>query len=162
MIGSGASRGTDAYYGSSGSPLVSGSAMPADRPEPGHDSIVRVSTDQPKRIRFRPHGAIAIAGLVALLGAIPLASAGWYYLPVLLVPLAIVVWALRAGTEAGPDGLRVRALLGQRRIGWSEISELGADPRGRALARLTDGQVVPLTAVRDRDLPRLAELGNQA
>ena len=111
-------------------------------------------------LRFRPHGAVAIAGLVALIGSVPLASAGWYYLPVLLVPLVIVVWALRAGTDAGPEGLRVRALLGSRRIEWSEISELGADRRGRALARLSNGQVVPLTSVRDRDLPRLAELGN--
>jgi hypothetical protein len=109
-------------------------------------------------LRFRPHGAIAIAGLVALIGAVPLASAGWYYLPVLLVPLVIVAWALRAGTDAGPEGLRVRALLGERRIGWSEISELGADRRGRVLARLNNGQVVPLTSVRDRDLPRLAEI----
>ncbi|BCB82087.1 hypothetical protein GCM10022251_45320 [Phytohabitans flavus] len=123
-------------------------------------STDRASTDQPNRIRFRPHGAIAIAALIALIGAIPLATAGWYYLPILLVPLAIVVWALRAGTEAGPEGLRVRALLGARRIGWSEVSELGADRRGRVLARLTNGQVVPLTAVRDRDLPRLAKLGN--
>jgi hypothetical protein len=136
--------------------------MPADRPKHGRDSIGRVSTDQPDRIRFRPHGAIAIAALVALLGAIPLASAGWYYLPILLVPLVIVVWALRAGTEVSPDGLRVRALLGERRIGWSDVSELGADPRGRVLARLTNGQLVPLTAVRDRDLPRLAALGKPA
>lgn len=120
-----------------------------------------MSTDQPKRIRFRPHGAIAIAALVALIGAVPLASAGWYYLPILLIPLVIVIWVLRAGTEVSPDGVRVRALLGERRIGWSEISELGADQRGRVQARLTDGQIVPLTAVRDRDLPRLAEMGNR-
>ncbi|MFC0530091.1 PH domain-containing protein [Phytohabitans kaempferiae] len=112
-------------------------------------------------IRFRPHGAIAIAALIALIGALPLATAGWYYLPVLLVPLLVAAWALRAGTEVSPDGLRVRALLGQRRIPWSEVSELGADHRGRVLARLTDGQVVPLTSVRDRDLPRLAEAGNR-
>ncbi|GAA4676133.1 PH domain-containing protein [Phytohabitans rumicis] len=114
----------------------------------------------PTTIRFRPHGAVAIAAIIALLGAIPLASAGWYYLPVLLIPLAVVVWALRAGTEADHDEVRVRALLGQRRIPWTQISELGADPRGRALARLTDGQVVPLTAVRGKDLPSLAEVSS--
>jgi hypothetical protein len=134
--------------------------MPAHRGAVARESIVRVSTDQPKRIRFRPHGAIAIAALVALLGAVPLASAGWQYLPVLLVPVVIVAWALRAGTDAGPEGLRVRALIGQRRIAWSEVSELGADRRGRVLARLTSGQVVPLTSVRDRDLPRLVEVSN--
>jgi Bacterial PH domain len=108
----------------------------------------------PTTVRFRPHGAIAIAALIALIGAIPVASAGWYLTPVLLLPLGIAVWA---GTEAGPEGVRVRALLGQRRIAWAQISELGADPRGRALARLTDGQVVPLTAVRAKDLPALMD-----
>jgi hypothetical protein len=111
----------------------------------------------PTTVRFRPHGAIAIAALIALIGAIPVASAGWYLTPVLLLPLGIALWALRAGTDAGPEGVRVRALFGQRRIAWAQISELGADRRGRALARLTDGQVVPLTAVRARDLPALTE-----
>lgn len=134
--------------------------MPADGPAQARDSIVRVSSDQPKRLRFRPHGAIAIAALVALIGAVPLASAGWYYLPILLIPAVIVLWVLRAGTEVSAEGVRVRALLGERRIEWSEISELGSDRRGRVLARLNNGQVVPLTSVRDRDLPRLAELGN--
>jgi hypothetical protein len=135
--------------------------MPADRGAVTRESIVRVSKDQPTRIRFRPHGAIAIAALVTLIGAVPLASAGWAYLPVLIVPLVVLVWALRAGTDVGPDGLRVRALLGARRIEWSEVSELGADQRGRVLARLTNGQVVPLTSVRDRDLPRLVEVSNR-
>jgi hypothetical protein len=115
----------------------------------------------PTSIRFRPHGAVAIAAIIALIGAVPLATAGWYYLPVLLIPLAVAVWALRAGTEADRDEVRVRALFGQRRIPWSQVSELGADPRGRALARLTDGQVVPLTAVRGKDLPTLVEVSSR-
>lgn len=112
-------------------------------------------------VRFRPHGAIAIAALVALIGAVPLASAAWYLTPVLLVPLTIALWAVRAGTDADRDGVRVRALLGQRQIAWAQISELGADQRGRALARLTDGQVVPLTAVRGKDLPSLVEVSSR-
>lgn len=113
-------------------------------------------------VRFRPHGAIAVAALVALLGTVPLASVSWYFAPVLLIPLAVTVWAWRAGTDAGPDGVRVRALLGDRQIPWSEISELGGDSRGRAHARLTDGQVVTLTAVRVGDLPRLTEASKPA
>ncbi|MEJ3744273.1 PH domain-containing protein [Actinomycetes bacterium KLBMP 9797] len=109
----------------------------------------------PTTVRFRPHGAIAIAALVALIGAVPLATASWYLAPVLLVPAAVALWAWRAGTDADRDGLRVRALLGQRTIPWHAVSELGGDDRGRALARLTNGQVVPLTAVRTKDIPRL-------
>jgi len=106
-------------------------------------------------IRFRHHGAIAAAALIAVIGAIPLASAAWYFLPAALLPLVVAVWAWRAGTDAGPDGLRLRALLGQRRVPWSEVAELGGDRRGRATARLTDGRELPLPAVRATDLPRL-------
>ncbi|MEH1126866.1 PH domain-containing protein [Micromonospora sp. CPCC 206061] len=116
----------------------------------------------PTIVRFRPHGAIAVAALVALIGAVPVASVSWYLAPVLLIPIAVVVWAWRAGTDATPAGIRVRALLGDRQIPWSDIRELGGDSRGRALARLTNGQVVPLTAVRVGDLPRLTEASKPA
>lgn len=107
------------------------------------------------KTKFRYHAALAVAGLIALIGAIPVASAAWYLLPILLVPLAVAGWAWQAGTDAGPDGLVVRALLGRRRIPWSSVAELGADARGRAYARLTDGKAVPLPAVTAADLPRL-------
>lgn len=116
----------------------------------------------PTIVRFRPHGAIAVAALVALIGAVPVASVSWAFAPVLLIPIAVAVWAWRAGTDAGPDGVRVRALLGDRRIPWSDISELGGDSRGRAHALLTDGQLVPLTAVRVRDLQRLTDASKPA
>ncbi|WP_341719448.1 PH domain-containing protein [Micromonospora sp. FIMYZ51] len=107
-------------------------------------------------VRFRHHQASLVAAIVATIGAVPLASARAYLLPVLLVPLAVAAWAWRAGTDADADGLRLRALVGQRRIGWEQIAELGADPRGRAVAQLTDGQRLVLPAVRREDLPRLA------
>jgi hypothetical protein len=107
------------------------------------------------KTKFRYHAALAVAGLIALIGAIPVATAAWYLLPILLVPLAVALWAWRAGTDAGPDGLVVRALLGRRRIPWSSVAELGADARGRAYAALTDGKAVPLPAVTAADLPRL-------
>jgi hypothetical protein len=114
------------------------------------------------KIKFRYHAALAVAGVIALIGAIPVASAAWYLLPILLVPLAVAGWAWQAGTDAGPDGLVVRALLGRRWIPWSSVAELGADARGRAYATLTDGKAVPLTAVTAADLPRLvAASGHQ-
>jgi Bacterial PH domain len=108
-----------------------------------------------RRTRFRYHAALAVAGVIALIGAIPAASAAPYLLPLLLVPLAVTGWAWLAGTDAGPDGLVVRALLGRRRIPWPAVSELGADARGRAYATLVDGRAVPLPAVTAADLPRL-------
>jgi hypothetical protein len=126
--------------------------LPYDRTASGATmGIVR----SPETVRFRHHSAIAVAALIAAIGAIPLAAAAWYLVPVVLVPLAIAWWAWRSGTDAGPDGVRVRALLGQRRIAWSEVSELVTTPTGQVAATLTDGHQVPLIAVNRADLPRL-------
>ncbi|TWJ23610.1 PH (Pleckstrin Homology) domain-containing protein [Micromonospora endolithica] len=113
-------------------------------------------------VRFRHNQAILVAAVIAFFGALPLAAARWYLTPVLLVPLVVAAWAWRAGTDADPRELRVRALVGQRRIGWDHVVALATDPRGRALARLDDGEQVLLPAVRDTDLPRLVSATGQA
>ncbi|MEW2374538.1 PH domain-containing protein [Micromonospora sp. NPDC047812] len=112
-------------------------------------------------VHFRHNQAILAAAIVAFFGALPVAGARWYLLPVLLVPLAVTVWAWRAGTDADARELRLRALVGQRRISWDRVVELAADPRGRAVARLDDGQRVTLPAVRGSDLPRLVSATGQ-
>ncbi|MGW5673384.1 PH domain-containing protein, partial [Micromonospora sp. NPDC003776] len=85
-------------------------------------------------VRFRHNQAILVAAIVAFIGALPLATARWWLLWVLLIPLAVAVWAWRAGTDADPGELRLRALLGQRRIPWARVTELAGDDRGRAVA----------------------------
>ncbi|NBE81790.1 PH domain-containing protein [Micromonospora rubida] len=112
-------------------------------------------------VRFRPNQAILVAAVIAFISALPLAAAGWYFLPVLLVPLAAAVWAWRSGTEADARELRLRALTGQRRIGWERIVELTADARGRAVVRLDDGEWLVLPAVRGTELPRLVAVTGQ-
>ncbi|MET8230435.1 PH domain-containing protein [Micromonospora sp. NPDC005298] len=113
-------------------------------------------------VRFRHNQAILVAAVIAFIGALPLANARGYLLPVLLVPLGVAVWAWRAGTDADARGLRLRALLGQRRIDWEQVVELTSDTRGRAVARLDDGQQVTLPAVRGVDLPHLVSASGQA
>ncbi|SCG57299.1 PH domain-containing protein [Micromonospora halophytica] len=113
-------------------------------------------------IRFRHHQAILVAAIVALIGSLPLATAEWYLLPVLLVPLAVAFWAWRSGTDADARELRLTALAGGRRIPWEQVVELATDPRGRAVARLDDGQEVLLPAVRGTDLPRLVQATGQS
>ncbi|MET7971169.1 PH domain-containing protein [Micromonospora sp. NPDC005305] len=112
-------------------------------------------------VRFRYNQAILVAALVAFLGALPLATARWWLLWVLLVPLAVAVWAWRAGTDADARELRLRALVGQRRVPWARVAELAADPRGRAVARLDNGETLMLPAVRAADLPRLVSATGQ-
>ena len=114
----------------------------------------------PTRVRFRHSGAIPLAGLVAFFAAIPLASTRWYLAPLLLVPLAVGFWGWRAGTDADPAGVSVRALFGNRLLPWRQISGfVHADRRVRAT--LTSGAVVPLPAVSPADLPRLVAAGGQ-
>jgi len=107
-------------------------------------------------VKFRHHAALTVAGIIAFIATIPLVAASWFLAPLMLVPLGIAAWAWRSGTDATRDGLRVRALLGQRRLRWTEIAEIGPVGGDRVVARLTDGSAVLLPAVRGRDLPRLA------
>lgn len=127
-------------------------------PRPECENRVVSSADT---IRFRHSQAIWVAAVIAFIGALPLTTAGWYLAPVLLIPLAVGVWALRAGTDADPRGVRVRALLGERRIDWAEIIELAPDDRGRVVALLRDGRVTRLPAVHTAELPRLIAASGQ-
>ncbi len=122
------------------------------------------------RARFRYNVSICIAGILAFIGAIPVATVGFGHedvpayayvlLLILLVPLAIAVWGWRAGTDADAAGLRVRALLGSRRIPWRDVTLLA--PQGRRVyARLTDGRAIRLAAVGRDDLPRLVAASGQ-
>ena len=60
---------------------------------------------------FRQPPALAIAGLLATLGAIPLLVGSLFFIVVPLGCALFAIWAWRAGTDVTPDGLRVRALL---------------------------------------------------
>jgi hypothetical protein len=109
--------------------------------------------------------SISIAALVAFLGAVPLATSfvgreggtpayAYLMLLILLVPIGVGVWGWRAGTDADAAGLRLRALVGSRRVPWSEITALV--PRGRrVIATLAGGHAIRLPAVTRGDLPRL-------
>jgi hypothetical protein len=111
-------------------------------------------------VKFRHNIGIAIAGLVAFFGSVPVATFRWYLTPILLVPLAVVVWGWRAGTDADADGVSVRALFGARRVPWSRITGLVPDGR-RVLAVLDGGGSVRLPAVAPADLPKLVAASGQ-
>lgn len=112
-------------------------------------------------MKFRHHAAVTVAGVIAFVATIPLVAATPLIAPVLLVPLAVAVWAWRAGTDATASGLRVRALLGQRRLPWSDIVEIRPTAGGRVVAVLADDNAITLPAVRPADLPRLASAAPQ-
>ena len=107
------------------------------------------------RMRFRHGPAERAAAVVWLAGCSALATARWWLLPVLLLPLVALVATFRRGTDVDEGGLTVRALLASRRLPWSEVSELRAAGARRVVAVRTDGQALGLPAVRPADLARL-------
>lgn len=123
-----------------------------------------------ERVRFRYNVSISLAGILAFLGAIPVATVGFGHddvpayayvlLLILFIPLAIAVWGWRAGTDADANGLRIRALVSSRRIPWTEVALLGPRRR-RVYAQLTDGHAIKLAAVSPADLPRLIAASGQ-
>jgi PH (Pleckstrin Homology) domain-containing protein len=112
-------------------------------------------------LRVRRSGALLVAALIAFVGAVPFASIRWELTPVLLIPLAAVLWAWRAGTDVYPDRLRVRALAGSTEIPWSRIAEMAPDSRGRIAALLDNGNVIQLTGVTQANLPAVLAAGGQ-
>lgn len=112
-------------------------------------------TNREPVLRFRYHRARAVAGLTVTVSTFTLAAVSPWFLLALLPPLIWTVGMWRAGTDADHAGLRVRALLGQRRIRWAEVEALLPDPAGGVVARSTGGTDVPLTAVTAADLPLL-------
>jgi Bacterial PH domain len=123
-----------------------------------------------ERARFRYNVSICLAGILAFLGAIPVATVGFGHddvppyayvlLLILLIPLAVAVWGWRAGTDADANGLRIRALISSRRIPWTDVALLGPRRR-RVYAQLIDGRAIKLAAVSPADLPRLVAASGQ-
>jgi hypothetical protein len=106
-------------------------------------------------LRVRRSGALVVAALIAFVGTVPLAGASLALAPILLIPLVVLVWVWRAGTDVYPDALRVRALLGSTEVPWSRVTELAPDRHGRVSALLDNGNIIRLTGVNRANLPAI-------
>jgi hypothetical protein len=110
----------------------------------------------PARLRMS-RTALFPVGLLALC-VVPLAfSAPWTPI-LLLVPIAVAVWVLRAGVDITTDGLTVRAAFGQRQVRWTSVAGIRVAQRGELWLVTTSGSELKLPVLRARDLPRLAAL----
>jgi hypothetical protein len=119
------------------------------------------TTNRTSILRFRYHRARAVAGVTVTLSTFTLAAASPWFLLALLLPLIWTVRMWRAGTDADQHGLRVRALLSQRRIPWTEVEALIPRSGGEVVARLSGGTDLRLTAVTAADLPLLVAASGQ-
>ncbi|MGI5244797.1 PH domain-containing protein [Dactylosporangium sp. CA-139066] len=112
------------------------------------------------KVKFRRSAALAVAAGITVIGAVPLLAESVWFLLVLLAPLAIAIWAWRAGTDVDQRGFTVRALLGSRTVPWTAVDGLVSNGH-TVQARLANGALVPLDAVRPADLPRVVKASGQ-
>jgi hypothetical protein len=112
----------------------------------------------PTVLRFRHSSALTVAAVVVMLALVSVLTYAPWLLVLEVIPFAVAVWSWRAGTDVTEHGLTVRALLGQRRIGWREVAGLVTDERGRVSAHLASGRAVPLPAVGKGDLERVVAM----
>jgi hypothetical protein len=110
----------------------------------------------PARLRMN-RTALFPVGLLALC-TVPLAFAAPWAPILLVIPLAVALWVLRAGVDVADEGLTVRSLAGQRQVPWQEVAGIRVAPRGRLWLVTTRGTELQLPVMRARDLPRLAAL----
>lgn len=111
--------------------------------------------------RFRYGAAARAAALIFLLGSVALAGQSLLLAPIILVPLVVFCYVLRAGVDADGAGVTVRALTGSRRVPWTRVT--GLDSRGSRLALLVEGgRAVLLPVLRPGDAARLLAAGGQS
>jgi hypothetical protein len=108
----------------------------------------------PARLRMN-RTALFPVGLLALC-TVPLAFAAPWTPILLVIPLAVALWVLRAGVDVADEGLTVRSLAGQRQVPWPDVAGIRVAPRGALFVVTTRGTEMHLPVMRARDLPRLA------
>lgn len=109
-------------------------------------------------LRLRPPRTSLLAVLFLALCLTPLAAAGVWLLATYVIPLAIALWVLRAGTDVDAEGVTVRVIAGRRRLRWDEIRGLSPGRRGELSLVLADGRLIRMPATRLRHLPLIAEV----
>ncbi|MGI8721413.1 MAG: PH domain-containing protein [Geodermatophilaceae bacterium] len=108
-------------------------------------------------VRLQMNRISLVPAVVAMVCALPLATARPWLLLILLLPAAWICYVLRSGVDVDDDGLVVRALFGSVRIPWARISGVLIG-KGQDLSVVTvEGGAVRLPSLRVRDLPRLYE-----
>ena len=80
-------------------------------------------------------------------------AVGWLAL-LLLIPVLAAVYIARTATFVDADGIRVRALVGSRRLGWTQVR--GLSVTGRSVYAVIAGGALRLPCVRVADLADLA------
>jgi len=123
---------------------------------PGRLPEERARREQERGVQIRASRITVLVVLMLAICTVPLATARPWLAVLFAIPLAALLWVLRAGVDVDPDGLTVRAVLGRRRVGWAEVAALRAAPRGDLWLVLSAGRELRLPVARARHLPLIA------
>lgn len=115
---------------------------------------------------FRLPRSAYLAVLFLLFCAAPLAlsqrggdegsATGWSWRVVLLlIPVLAAVFIARTATFASPDGLRVRATFGSRRLSWDDVR--GLSVTGNSVYAVLDDGALRLPCVTKGDLAAISK-----
>ncbi|HSV66303.1 MAG TPA: PH domain-containing protein [Mycobacteriales bacterium] len=109
-------------------------------------------------VQIRTSRIALLASLFGLSFATPLALASPWLVWVYLAPMLVTIWVVRAGVDVDTDGMTVRALVGSRRVPWSQVAGLEVDSAGRVRLVLAGegGRAIRLPTARARHLPVIA------
>ncbi|MGI5125299.1 PH domain-containing protein [Pseudonocardia sp. CA-107938] len=113
------------------------------------------SSEAPHAV-FRPSPLVVLVAFAFAFCATPFAFGAPLFWLIYLIPVGMIVWAVRTRTVVDPDALTVRRVLGGRTVPWSEIASLRLTKRTRVRAVLSGGDEFTLPAVHVRNLPALA------
>jgi hypothetical protein len=113
-------------------------------------------------VELRPERTTLIVVLVLALGALPLALSSPYLAPVLLVPLAALVWVLRARVVADAAGLEVSNGLRVRRVPWDQVAGFKVPDRGPVTLLRHGAPPIRLSALDRKELPRVLAVSEPA
>ncbi|MDO5511394.1 PH domain-containing protein [Corynebacterium sp.] len=109
-------------------------------------------------VEFAPERAnLFAAALFIAVSMLVIPSAPLYLVWLLLIPLAFIIWVLRARTIVGESGVDIHyAFRSGKSIAWEDVRGVGFKG-SRALLTTTDGTEHPMPAVSFNSLPKLAE-----
>lgn len=108
-------------------------------------------------VRLQMNRIALVPAVVAVVCALPLATASPWLLFVLLAPAAWITYVLRSGVDVDEEGLLVRALFGSVRIPWARITGILIGTHQELSVATAGGGAVRLPNMLARDLPRLYE-----
>jgi hypothetical protein len=117
---------------------------------------IRVAWDimsAPSTRVYRLSRASYFAVLFVVFGVTPFVRS-WPLATLYVLPVLIVVYIVRTATFVDDSGIAVRALIGERRMPWTEIR--GLSVTGRSVYAVLGDASIRLPCVRLRDLTSIA------